>query len=100
MVQTMNFVRISGNGACEALFNGEIQREIARQNEAHRKEISDMKRKKDFLEASRNRMLSEKLTALKESKRPSLVERVRERVETAWSIVWAWMLAAGLVKEE
>lgn len=100
MMQVANYVRIVGNGACEAVFNGEVRREIERQNAAHRREMEGAMAMKKVTEDSRNRMLAEKLAALKPKARLSLAARLKERAAIVWSVLWAWMLEAGLVKEE
>lgn len=100
MMQTANFIRIVGNGACEALFNGEVQKEIARQNEAHRQEMEGVMALKKVAENSRNRMLAEKLAALKAKKRPSMWAKAKNRAAIVWSVIWAWMLEAGLIRHD
>lgn len=100
MMQVANYVRIVGNGACEAVFNGEVQREIERQNEAHRREMEGAAAMRKVTETSRNRMLAEKLAAIREKKRPSMGARVRERAAIIWATLWAWMLEIGLIREE
>lgn len=100
MMQVANYVRIVGNGACEAVFNGEVQREIERQNEAHRQEMEGMAAMKKVTENSRNRMLAEKLAAIREKKRPSAWARLKERTAIVWSVLWAWMLEARLIKRD
>lgn len=100
MVQTMNYVRIVGNGACEALFNGEIQREISRQNEIHRRELEGTMAMCKVMEASRNRMLTQKLAEFREKNNPSVRQRLKERTAVIWAVLWAWMLEAGLIKND
>lgn len=83
---------IRGKGQCEAYMNGIVMSEMKRQNERHAAEMA-------VVTAHRNRLLTDRIEAMKPVQRESWFHKVKECVETAWCVFFALLLELHLIEE-
>ena len=82
---------IRGKGECEAYMNGVVMKEMKRLNETHAAEMAVVKN-------HRNRLLSDRMKALKPVQKVSIRERVKDFIETAWAQFFGLMLALDFIE--
>ena len=83
---------IRGKGKCEAFINGIAMKEMKQQNERHAAEMA-------VVTHSRNRLLADRIEALKPARRESWAHRAKERIVTAWAVLFALLLELKLVEK-
>lgn len=81
---------IRGKGGCEAYMNGILNQEMKRLNDQHAAEVQ-------MLTQQRNRLLADRMQAMKPVQREGLLKRLKNRLETAWAIFFALLLHWGVI---
>lgn len=96
----MSLAKIDGRGPCMATYNGMVDRRMQRQAAEHRQEMEGVEAMRRVTEASRDRLLAQRLAQLRRDSRQSPWRKIRRMAVDAWCVLWAWALELGLVEED
>lgn len=91
-IATMTVIR--GEGECQAIVNGVIDRELQRKQEELRKEKEIIEARLSIVVKQRDRLLAEEMCRRK-AYRPPLHRRILDTIETAYALTAATILLLG-----
>lgn len=86
---------IRGDGECQTLMNGVIQKDIERLNVEHNKELEDLKFRLETVTKNRDRLQANVINDINEmvEEHVKVIDKIRDGIEYAWCMMWGMILS-------